>query len=354
MNRNREVQAVTQLRSWFSAAGIPPASSSPDGADLSILTSEGSELPIVVLAENDGRAVPPGWVGIKATEITGRQLGLAIEKFKDITESAGHGRLEPVSRGPIPKGNLRFDEDFELVAMRHKELRRAPNPASAEDIEKYRPILEKICWNFIKSPFMEPLTNARLCFAAGMDHDDLMSYAMLYTTAWISLHDSNDLQPGEKKALLTLHVKQKLHQLRGILVRKMRNCCSAIPTEMYLPGRKPMFDEQDPIDIDETASFVEYKIRDNHPEVRGPGKIAGKMADRLIDIFANPLTPKIRASQRRRKSAKKILAEKLSAMPCGKLVPTLAKAMKSEDKDVQGRAAVLLGLHQIACKNCLD
>lgn len=339
-------RAINQIRSWLSATSVPHLTDAEGqgSADFVVMKRDGGLVTVLVSVKDDTRDLTGIDVVLPASDIMGRYIDRSMKAFHTLTEAAGYGSPLPVERGDVPlradgsgkPKNLRAVDDFELVAMRHKELRRAPNPPRGA-LDKYIKILENICWNFIK-------LNSTLCSAVGMEHGDLMSYAMVYATTFIGLYEKKDGSEDENKRLLTMYVRQKLSALKRLSFDKMRSCTPDMETvdigaygeafvsrkkerahrvdmEGYLDGARVRNQELASL-ATESSDVSEYVERAK--EVPGPLEMAASTA----------------------------LRERLDSMEHDQLVAALKKHAKNRDEDVAEVAMRHLRLHNKNCVIC--
>lgn len=127
-------------------------------------------------------------------------------------------RNRPSLRGPQPNMKLHYSDNFELVAMRHRDFRRSPNP-TPEKLRSFKPVAEKVAQRFLS-------LNRDLCLLHGYDHGDLMTYALVWTTNFLGLYarDGHSRHSDENAKLLCVHLKQRFAELRTLMFKKGRNC----------------------------------------------------------------------------------------------------------------------------------
>lgn len=194
-------RAATVLAGWLEAAEIPfqfptPTSISIDGLDVEI----DDPLSVALTAP----------------------LDRAMETFWSLTERAGHGRPVVVNRGQAP-GGVRYKDDPELVAMRHREFRQVANPGDALYRDPhYQRIINWYCTKFFRANFY-------LCQQAGYETDDVKTYAWLYLTNFYGRWRHLDRETFSKEGygngkMFCSYLQQRLYSdLKPLLIRKSRN-----------------------------------------------------------------------------------------------------------------------------------
>lgn len=331
-------RAITQLKSWLTASGITTFVEVGAPADFFVLKSDSVGIVgVMVVTDSDKRDRSKVDMVLRAEEVMGRYIHRSIEIFHTLTEAAGYGRPTPTNRGQIavhPNGlpkNLSTVSDFELVSFRHKELRRVPNPAP-EEIAKYHKFLESICWNFIKM-------NAALCSAVGLEHGDLMTYAMVYTTTFIGLYEKKDADHDENVRLLTTYVRQKLSALKRLSFDKMRSCTPSS-------------------DIVDAGVYGNSILAVNQQKDRSIRGFRLSDFERAHEVDMEALIDASR-SGKREKDEDEIrievtgeLRKKLRAMDHDPLVSALKKAAKHRDEEVAKVALHRLDAHEKVCGIC--
>jgi hypothetical protein len=124
----KNAKALTQVKSWLKAALINVGKPSIEGCDLSVQKADGGVMDIKVgITAADSRPAADH-LFVLASELAHRAKPVAIRAFHAITEAAGYGKPLPINRGVDPVKKLSFEDNFELVGMRHKEFRKVPEP----------------------------------------------------------------------------------------------------------------------------------------------------------------------------------------------------------------------------------
>lgn len=203
----KQKRALTVLAGWLEAAAIPFVI---DGSTLEI-TAAAEAVDVVKAEINDENA---------------SRYTAALEKslpaFWELTERAGYGRPQVIDRGVAPD-SVRYKDDPELVAMRHRELRQVANmPEHVYKDENYQRIIAWYCGRFYR-------TNFHLCQRAGYDVEDIKSYALLYLTNFYGRWRHLDKETRDEKGygngkMFCSYLQQRLYSdLKPLLIRKSRN-----------------------------------------------------------------------------------------------------------------------------------
>lgn len=207
-------RALTILSGWLEAARISFRISGPDS-----LIIEGPDREFKVQITNG----PTSDTAICATDLTG-PAAEAMEAFWAITEKTGFGRPTVIDRGEAPE-SVRFSDDPELVAMRHREFRQVANlPSHIYKDPNYQKIISWYCINFFRN-------NHQLCRDTGYEIDDIKTYAWLYLTNFYgrwrhmdSVEGHEDKRVYGNRKMFCSYLQQRLYSdLKPLLVRKSRS-----------------------------------------------------------------------------------------------------------------------------------
>ena len=335
--QKRNATAVNILRAWLNAVGVPTAPAQEEGYDLLVGALDGGEVAVQVALHPDESGLG-GAVKVLAGDLTGKKVERALAAFHQVTDAAGYDRAQPFDRGVDPelneKGNPRKlhyrDEDF-LVAIRHNEFRRAPNPPE-DRWKQYRPTIEKTSWAFLRNNF-------ELCARNGFDIGDLLTYARAWTVNFCGRYEAAEARYFDNERKLHVHLQQRfLYDLRPILEKKERNVLPDAETvSLALYGRPDCtvtapgsgYGERLPEDVGEVEE-VDYAYVERHCEL-------------------DTSTPAAR-----RASAAAKLEELLGQLPHDRLVEVLADTAKSVffDSVTRKEAARRLRLHTEGCASC--
>lgn len=154
-------------------------------------------------------------VAVRMDDLRSRDLYRALGAFHAVTERAGYGKPLPFERGEEPKNKLHYADNFELVSMRHRELRRSPNPDAAT-LKKYKPVIDKAAWTFLR-------WNNKLCARQGLEHDDLVQYAMIWTVNFLANYQVVDRGNSNNERMLYTHLLQRFGNFQEVLEKKARS-----------------------------------------------------------------------------------------------------------------------------------
>jgi hypothetical protein len=318
-------RAVSLMKSWLRASGISFTTGAEPGVDLAVLDAAGRP---VALQINCGESPPaaPGTVMVAGSVLTGRHLRDGLAFFTDFVAGLGYTPKTPVDRGELPEQKLSVVDDFEAVAMRHSELRRCPNPSTAQ-MKRYEPVLKKATWNFLR-------VNSRLCADNMLEFGDLFSYAQAWTINYLGLYEvppeQDTANNNEKK--LYYFLWQRYNEFRLLLLKKGRNIFPELDTASVAQHDRP-YDHN---------NLASWNWADEQEEAVDEGYIARR---RQLDVR----TPNIR-----RASATRLLEQELGALPHDKLVTTLTEAVQNDriHPDARREAARRLTEHCESCETC--
>ena len=212
-------RAMTILAGWFEAGGIGWRLG--NGPQLLVEGKQG-----VVSVDLLEEGVSLG-TALAAADVVA-SLAKGLELFWQITEAAGHGRPQVVSRGTAPKtrasdcddgeDRLGWRDTPEFTAMRHSDLRRVANlPPSIYADSQYQRIINWYSNRFVR-------VNARLCQRSGHEAEDVQTYAWMYLTAFYGRWRHLDATPAYNRKMFCGYLQQQLNTgLKLMLQRKIRS-----------------------------------------------------------------------------------------------------------------------------------
>lgn len=380
MDNNSNARAVSVANSWLTAVGIPHTISKVDGYDIHIVKSTGDVLEIAI---NDGDNIPEIWTlyqfVVSAEALSSPNKVTALKAFHEITETAGYGKPIPVDRGPDPEHKLNLDDEFELVAMRHREFRLAPNPSEAT-LKRYLPIVNNVVRHYFNSP-----KNRSLFLACGYTEDDLKTFALIWTTNYIHKYTIANDDNYDNEKLLTTHLKQRFNEFLPLLWKKASiwfPAADAVTSGLYpdVPSKRLYTEdwgnaeERKTIQVEEETETSEPIAIDTYqpPAAKAPllpqpsfkgAKLGGaygkiyfndprvEQEDDLKYIKRNNKLDTSSASSRK-KSASALLAQSLLALPHNTRLTKLVNAAenRSFSIDVRKEAGKQIRLHRSSCK----
>jgi hypothetical protein len=348
--------AVTITRSWLTACGIPHDKGGRSGVDLVVKASNGSSFDVAIIKDT---TPPSGCIVVPASELTGKR-SRAFAAFHRITSAAGYGLPIPVDRQEDPIGpdgkpfRPRFDEaEFDLVAFRHREFRKCPDP-SPEEWKDYMSVIEVAIKRFYT-------TNYTFLKQNGMELQDLTSFAMVWATNYIKLYQDSTKDIIQNRKLMHAHLKQRFSEFRTLLYKKNRSC---IPdrdvAEIALTGNIEDGNRQ----AGRGTDLMAWPARQETP-----GEALQEAVDEELDLEAEDnyqrnlaveavlggKKPKATASEKtRRRKGQRRLRQALATLDHDALLKALGEA--SENKalcfDAQHEARRQLRVHQRACEAC--
>ncbi len=245
-------RALTILVGWLEAAKVPFQVTGPEQVTVQ---GKGGDLPVRV-AEDE----PSTGDVIRAADMTAPpEKALAV--FWIVTEKAGFGKPQVLSRGISVDGRVRYSDDPELVAMRHREFRQVANlPEHVYKDPNYRKIIAWYCIRFFR-------LNGELCHRIGYEIEDIQTYAWLYLTNFYGRWRHLDATPGENGKMFCSYLQQRLYSdLKPLLIRKAKNI--AVDSETAGLGQNVEYRTQYNSKDGDSAGFEFVAIRQN-PELAG-------------------------------------------------------------------------------------
>lgn len=243
-------------------------------------------------------------------------------------------------RGPVPEEKLSYKENFELVAMRHREFRKVDNPTT-EELLVYAPVIEKAISRFV-------FVNRSLMSRFGLEREDLRTYAQVWTCNYLGLYrlPGGVLENGGK---LYAHLFQRLANFVDLLVKKNRDCVPDAATAHL--GQTGM-----PLLAMGRAGRATWKswspIEDDAPSAAGLSddghhvQLTGEEPDETEVEEVDPI--------QRRKAAKKTLKLKLGALSHERLLELLVEAAGNDAlcPTARSEASKQLRMHRRKCPSC--
>lgn len=359
--QSKNSTSVNILRSWLHAVGIETSVPKTPGFDLSIPMRLGGELNVAIAMRQDETLAGEG-VSVMASDFTGRQDKVALSAFYKITDAAGYNRIPPLDRGAHgsvnDKGNPRKlhykDEDF-LVAIRHSEFRRSPDPAP-DRWGKYRFVMNRIVWEFYQM-------NLGMCQRQRVDIDDVMQYARCAMVNFCSRYETPVPVLNDNERKFTGYLRQRLnHDLRYIMTKKERSTTPDGETVCIALFSHPNVDTQvspDPsnayalaLDNPKALEIARAVFRGEREAKDFPAIFCGEKVDH--DYIARNCELDVTSVSRRRASADVKLTELLAGMPHSDMVSLLHAAAVNSGYDHATRkeATRRVREHEGACSLC--
>lgn len=316
------------LRSYLRATGIQYTRSTVAGCDLTVVCQDGNTIEVRVVLRNDTTA-PCECVDVVGSHLTGKSLNKALAAFHTVSRAAGYGEPMPFNRGAEPEHKLSYmDEEF-LVAIRHNETRRAPNPEPAKFVA-YDKVMYKAVWTFYK-------LNNMMCRRWGLGVDDLMQIARTLLVNFCARYE-DDLEPqSQNERILYTYLHQRFAEVYAVMGKKERSC----------------FPDADTVCIASTG--IPYQSDGMFSEALS-GVFNPESEPEKIDVDHRDRNRKLDCSNptKRKASAAKMLKEGLGAMDHDRMVETLTFAAQNIliAHDARRHAAKLLREHAAECPDC--
>lgn len=347
----KNARALVQVTAWLRAVGIQVTPSTVSGCDLQVISKDGNAIEVKVAADfNDSRPATEHVV-VLAAELTSRHSDTALRAFHEITSATGHGTPKPIDRGPEPTRKLSYEDNFELVSMRHKELRRVPNPTTAELVE-FKSIITKAINRFL-------YINTSACRRHCLQFEDLETYALAWTSIYLGLYKVQNPTVNDNERKLYAFLVQRFAEFATMLNKKERNClpdpqayCIAIHGKTIDSNdRQNWYRSADPdvsfYDDDggiETSLEEEYEydsVQTLYSEEDASEAAEEEKENKLTDA-------------KRRKWAQSELAAQLQALPHDQMLEVLNDATKNTHihHDARKEAQRQIRLHREGCAEC--
>lgn len=333
----KDHRSVALLKLWLRSVNISYTEAGP--FDLIAKRANSAESLVHVTVKGSGDT-PPGALEVPGGKLTGRSLKEGLAAFDDLQRALGYMPRPPINRGKLPEHKLSNGEDFDLVAFRHTELRRVPNPDPAK-LAKYDKIIMRTVWKFYRE-------NSASCKDHMLDINDLKTYALVWTTIFIGLYEGDEAAgstSNENIRLLYTYLGQRFHDFRDNLMSFQPNRLPALDDahigqhgRPYEHGSKLSWESQEPAHDDEEDDLIARRRREWR---------RGKNYE--IDIS-------VAGSSERREAATGVLDRLLGEQSHDDMVTLLKEAAESQrtSPDARAEATKRLRHHAKACTPCQE
>lgn len=311
-------RAITQATQHLKALNIPVTVS---GSMLNITSSSGHPILVSLISKDEKAAAPDIALYISVDEIAHKNLAIAQDAFAKITEVAGYGKPQClVNRGASVKHKLHFSDNFELVTMRHNELRRVPNQP-AEKYAEYKDVIEKATWHFV-------LKNPYYLSHHGMEFQDCLQYALVWSTNFFGLYEVPNASKKQRAGRLYNHLRQRFAEMAKMIEKKGRSCVPPASICRLGMGLTEFEDNEFSFKPEEELD-EDYVARRNE-----------------IGNLNNQVS--------RKKGAAKLLSELLSSLPHDEMLEKLEaiKDNKEQNYYAKKEASRQLRIHREKCPTC--
>lgn len=355
----KNAKALTQAMAWLKAAGIKAEPSTTEGCHLAVKTLDGATLQVAVLINQQDPTPIGSNLVVLAGDLTSRHSALALKTFQSITIAAGYGARKPIDRGPEPERKLMYDDEFELVAMRHKEFRKVPNP-SAEELLAFDRVINKAVSRFV-------YINQRICLRHAIQASDLKTYAQVWACNYLGLYRVAEPTDNDNERKMYAHLCQRFGNFIEILLKKERNCIPdahaasiALTGRPYEPLRSSLGRIRAELDASLEESFEDAALAELEGDVfdmdaealmapelgmtEVPHQLLGSEEEREQKL----------SDARRRKLAQSMLKQALAAMPHDQMIQTLETTAANPHLcyDARAEAKKQLRIHREDCSSC--
>lgn len=353
----KNARALLQVSNWLRAAGIEPRTSAVEGCDLAIKRlGDSGVIDIKIALTADDPRPAADHLFILASELAHRNKPVAVAAFHALTEAAGYGRPEPLSRGADPTKKLSFEDNFELVAMRHKEFRKVPNPTAA-DLAQYSKVVDKAISRFL-------YINTKICRRHGLEKEDLRTYAQIWTCNFLGLYKVANPTNNDNERKLYAHLCQRFGNFVEVLLKKERSCIPDSQTASVAMYGRPheagrigtgrrVWQQEYEATVDEALEQELEEIGSVDGEEELSFDPEGLVAEEASDVDTEEREQKA-MDLRRRKDAQVTLRAEFAKLDHETLTYLLEEAAANGAlcPDARAEAKKQLRLHRNACGSC--
>ncbi len=326
MDTTFDRRVSTQLKTWLTAVNIAYQDTT---AGLVVTSKNGDPIPVDL--EGSRR---PNSIAVKGRDLTSRDLGKSLKAFQGLQLALGYEPKAPVDRGPIPTQKMHYARDFELVAMRHSEFRRVPNPKTA-DLAQYKVVVDKATWKFYRK-------NQQVCGDHGYDVGDLRTYAYLWTTNYLGLYDRPEKAQEERERFLCHFLGQRFAEFYKQLKKKKRNTLPMLDDAFIAAHGRPY-------EYGSKSNWFSSGEEDQEsPEEAWIAEEEAEEAPKKNRSYAKRTAARDEASA--------ILTERLKDMDHDAMVALLSGAVENDriHQDARREASRRLRAHTTVCTKCKD
>lgn len=291
MQSNIERRASTQLKSWLKAVGIPFMD---QNSYILVTKKDATQVPLCFTSDfiQDDRIL------INTNQIVNKKIQESLNFFLELQEKLGYEPKSPINRGPLPVGN---SNDFNLVALRHHDLHKCPNP-DPKKLKYYLPVINIAVDKFVRD-------NIRVLTDNSMDAEDVFSYANMWTINFIGLFELPARGDDQNKRLLMEYLKQRLCDFNQMLYRTQNMTHFLGDTYLANNGHSEEPDGiEDELELGkkESAALLDAKLNDlGHDE----------MVQTLIGVIKNQYSQ----LDAQKEAYKRLKAHSLICAPCKEL-----------------------------------
>lgn len=346
----KNARALVQVSAWLKAVNVAVVPSEEPGCDLTVQSRGGGSVQVVVaMTAGEARGAQEAIV-VLAKELTSKHSSVALKAFHTITEAAGFGSPLPIDRGPEPKKKLHFDDNFELVSMRHKEFRRVPNPTDA-DLKYFSKVIAKAVGRFM-------YINQVICRRHLVQFEDLQTYAQVWTCNYLGLYSVANPTVNDNERKLYAYLCQRFAEFASMLVKKERNCLpDPETTAITFTGKTYGEVRQRSLKrvSDEPADFEPLENAEDVMELGSTEIDTDLGTEETVETVDQEEKAAKSADLKRRKLAQSTLSTELGKLEHSVLIETLDGAHKNPNLcyDARKEAQKQLRLHKAGCSVCI-
>lgn len=390
--RAKNLTGVNILKSWLRDVGIKFEQPQEATHDLVVIKADGEKMPVAVRGPGFDSTItyPDTVVMVESKAFTGRRDDGALKELYKVQEAAGFPQQKPSLRDKNvvynEKGGARKlhyrDEEF-LVAIRHNELRRAPNPPN-DTWKKYDSTVREATWRFMRG-MVGKHTCHEICTRHGYEMADVLTYSRVFVVNFVGRYAIDNPLCNDNERLCFEYIVQRLkNDFLPVLLKKERSVlCDAETVQIALTGtvsdneiRERVQSDPDLPTRDRGSSFMSASVDPtelyiqalDNPDVLAAGRrmsSSSKVSNKDIKVleeFVEDITaiePRNRVldvstNASRRQSAKNLLTTLLGKLPHDEMVEALRGVWEGTRHDNSTRVESFkrLSKHVKGCETC--
>jgi hypothetical protein len=284
-------RAKTQLKSWLKAVDIP----FQDYTSYILVQSEsGNSVPLCF----DAEPLLTGHILINKDDVVNKKMEKSLDFFTNLQKQLGYVPKDPVNRGAFA---TKKSNDFDLIAFRHYELRKCPNP-DPKKLKYYKPVIDIAVNKFYGK-------NTALLAFKTIDKEDLFTYANIWTINFIGLYELPVRGDDQNKKLLMQYLKQRFYDLVQQLNRKeevkLSYSGAAIP---FLDVIQNVSDEN--VTPQLPKKYYSNKLND---------KLSNLDHDKMVEVLMDAINNEEINFDARKEASKRLHAHSLACTKCSTL-----------------------------------
>jgi hypothetical protein len=227
----------------------------------------------------------------------------------------------------------RSKDEMDLVAWRHMEFRKVPNPDPAR-LKYYENTIASSAASFYRK-------SKNLCDDLMYEVQDLKTFSYIWTCNFIGLYELPSDENDQNLKLLRTYINQRFNELRKLLWKRSRNVLVHYDeAAIHLTG----------------APFNQVKLHKITNSDNPPEDYIFKPEPEKVDkdYLIRHRGYEVNSVERRKEAASKALQEGLAKLGHDKMVEVLVEAKENNriHPDAQKQAAKKLVEHTESCEQC--